>query len=299
MTVKVFLRGGLGNQLFQYAAGLYLARKQNESLVLRHDLLPDKWDSISGIPRCPVQLDDFRFDGTLARRNIQPEGKTHFLSKLLQLQRMLADRFPSFFLRLGILAGDSSYPPDFAQLNRIRTVNAYCSSPIPAIGLGESLRRQMRAVVEPSPKFVELAKQASETSPIMLHIRLGDYLNLSKLYGTADYGAISLEVARVKAKKSNPVWLFTDSPSDISVSDLQMLGVTKVIGPETLESPIENLVLLAAGSHLITANSTFSWWAAFLKGEGDQVSIPNDSRSEHTVFSHSMRLKGWVPYGKN
>jgi len=56
---------------------------------------------------------------------------------------------------------------------------------------------------------------------------------------------------------------------------------------------------LAAGSHLITANSTFSWWAAFLKGEGDQVSIPNDSRSEHTIFSQSMRLQGWVPYGKN
>jgi hypothetical protein len=299
MTVKVFLRGGLGNQLFQYAAGLFLARKQNESLVIRHDLLPDKWDSISGIPRCPVQLDGFRFDGTLARRKVQPQGKTHFLSKLLQLQRVLADRFPSFFLRLGILAGDSSNPPDFAQLNGIRTVNAYCSSPIPAISLGDSLREQMRAVVVPSLGFVELAKQASETSPIMLHIRLGDYLNLSKLYGTADYGAISLEITRVKAKTSNPVWLFTDSPSDISVSNLQMLGVTKVIGPETLESPIENLVLLAAGSHLITANSTFSWWAAFLKGEGDQVSIPNDSRSEHTIFSQSMRLRGWVPYGKN
>jgi hypothetical protein len=297
MTVRVFLRGGLGNQLFQYAAGLFLSRKQNEDLELRHDLLPDAWDSILDVPRCPVQLDRFRFEGALVRKAYQPAGKTHFLSKVLQLQRVLADRVPKLFLRLGVLAGETSNPPDFVSLKSVRTINAYCSSSIPAVNLGESLRKQIRDVVNPSPMFLDLSKQAAVSRPIVVHIRLGDYIKLAHLFGATDYEAISKEIARVKKSSPSSVWLFTDSPSDLTQGIEQSLGVSRIIGPDDVSCPVENLVLMAAGSHFIAANSTFSWWAAYLKGEGNHVSFPKASGSGHNIFSEGMTLKGWSAFG--
>jgi hypothetical protein len=297
MTVRVFLRGGLGNQLFQYAAGMFLSRKQNEDLELRHDLLPNAWDSIMDIPRCPVQLDSFRFEGTLCCNKSQPAGKTHFFSKVLQLQRVLADIAPKLFLRMGVLAGETSNSPDFLTLQSVRTLNAYCTSLIPALMLGESLRKQIRDVVNPSPMFLDLSRQASASSPIIVHIRLGDYLKLSHLFGATDYDAISKEIDRVKNSNFAPVWLFTDSPSDLTHGIEQSLGVSRIVGPDTIESPVENLVLMASGSHFIAANSTFSWWAAFLKGEGGHVSFPKTLGSGHNIFSKDMTLKGWRSYG--
>jgi hypothetical protein len=299
MAVTVFLRGGLGNQLFQYATGLYLSRKQDEPLSLRHDLLPDSWDSILGVFRCPVQLDSFKFEGSLWCKNSQPIGKTHLLSKFLQLQRMLADRLPNLFLRLGILAGEVRNPLDFLSERPIRIVNAYCSSSWPALMLGEQLRTQIEEIVNPSPIFVELSEQARLTRPIVVHIRLGDYLRLSDLYGSTDYAAIWSEISRINHSKKAAVWLFTDSPSDLPEGMADRLGVSRVIGPETIESPLENLVLMSSGSHLVAANSTFSWWAAFLKGEGNHVSFPDSSNSVHSIFSDEMVLKGWRSYGCN
>lgn len=297
MTVRVFLRGGLGNQLFQYAGGLYLSQKQNEELEIRHDLLPNARDSILGVTRFPVQLDRFRFKGTLTCKVSQPEGKTHFLSKILQLQRVLADKVPKLFLRLGVLAGEVSKSPDFLSIRSIRTVNAYCTTSIPAVMLGESLRKQIRDVVNPSAMFLDLSKQASVSGPIIVHIRLGDYIGLPHLYGATDYDSIRKEIFRVKKSNSAPVWLFTDSPSDLNLGIKESLGISKIIGPDTIENPVENLVLMAAGSHLIAANSTFSWWAAFLKGEGSHVSFPKTSGSGHNIFSLGMTLKGWSSYG--
>ena len=57
--VSVFLRGGLGNQLFQYSAGLKISRMTGKKLILRTDLLPIQEDKIGGISRWPNQISEF------------------------------------------------------------------------------------------------------------------------------------------------------------------------------------------------------------------------------------------------
>ena len=293
--INVFLRGGLGNQLFQYAAGLFLAQTQDQQVIFRTDLLPAVTDSIGAVSRWPNQLSEFKCDSVMRHHWLQPAGSTHLLSKLLQALRSLSDLAPKLFLTLGVIAGERSPAPPFSKLPRIWHVDSYCSSAIPALALGESLRKQIRSIIDPSPLYLQLFEEAERAEPIIIHLRLGDYQNLKHLYGEPQYERIAAVIDSKKNAKK-PTWLFTDSPEMVPEEVMSKLRPDKLIGPTDLDRPIENLVLLSMGSTLVCSNSTFSWWAAFLMGENTDVLYPEPEGLPHEVFSGDMAIEGWLSY---
>jgi hypothetical protein len=296
MSVEIFLRGGLGNQLFQYGAGIYLARKQNEEAIFRSDLLPIRPDSKSSISRWPVQISEFNMEGTVLSRTNQPYESTNSFSKIMQAGRILGDRFPKTMLSLGYLSGERFVPHDFSLLPRIRQINSYCTSSQPAMLLEELLRNQITSLVNPSLKFKEVLEESKELRPIVVHLRLGDYRGLSNLYGRANFEKLHQIIKSVRETSDSPTWLFTDSPEDIGPELIKALEVAKVIGPSSLSSPIENLISMSSGSSLICANSSFSWWAAFLKGPKGKVFYPEARSLPIRVFIGEMVMWDWTGY---
>ena len=296
MAVKVFLRGGLGNQLFQYAAGLFLAKRQNEDVFFRSDLLPAHPDSIARISRWPIQITDFRFAGKVSLRTNQPPNSTNYFSKFMQVQRLLGDTFGGLMLRFGFFSGDREGNIDFTKLPRIRVVNSYCTSSTPATELYEILRKQLFALVNPSRQYLDLLEEARRASPIVVHLRLGDYRHLEHVYGVPNFDRLDQVIRGVLALSGSPVWLFTDSPEELDTGLLKRLRIDRVIGPADLPSSLENLILLSAGAKLICSNSTLSWWAAFLKGPEGNVLYPTFSPTVKGVFREDMILWGWQPY---
>jgi hypothetical protein len=294
--IRVFLRGGLGNQLFQYAAGIFLARKQGTRVLFRTDLLPVEADSIGLVSRWPNQLSEFKGEGLMKHRKHQPKGSTHLISKLLQVIRVLGDLTPNFFLAFGVLTGERNTAPYFTNPRKLRIIDSYCSSVVPAVELGEELRSQIRDITVPSASFLELANEAMNQKPIVVHVRLGDYQNFQHLYGEPQYESIAKVVKFHTQAHKVPVWLFTDSPDRVPEQILAKLGADKVIGPGDLERPIENLVLMSMGSALICSNSTFSWWAAFLMGTRGNVFFPKTAGLPQEIFSRDMVIEGWTPY---
>lgn len=294
--MQVFLRGGLGNQLFQYAAGVYLAQKQNDLLILRTDLLPLTQDMIGGASRWPLQLNEFSIEGSIHFRKHQPVGKTNWMSKARQSQRMVGDLFPGLLKKLGIIAGEKSSPDDFANLSGIRVTNSYCTSSQPAISLGDYLRGQIKSLIEPSQDFVDLLAEAKTKQPVMVHLRLGDYRNLTHIYGKPNYGKITNLLRDVREKNPSEVWIFTDSPEDVGPGLRKEFGAKRLIGPNELRKPIENMILMSSGSNLICANSTFSWWAAFLMNQKGQVYYPDPGPIAVNNFPAHMVSSDWKKY---
>lgn len=292
----MFLRGGLGNQLFQYAAGVFIARKQGTRVLFRTDLLPAEADSIGLVSRWPNQLSEFRSEGSTNHCKHQPKGSTHLISKVLQLIRVLGDLMPNLLLSFGVLTGERNSAPSFTNLRKLRIVDSYCSSAVPAIELGQELRSQIRDITFPSESYLELANEATNLRPIIVHLRLGDYQNFKHLYGEPQYESIVKVVKFHTHDQKVPVWVFTDSPDRVPDQILNKLGANKVIGPGALSRPIENLVLMSMGSVLICSNSTFSWWAAFLKGESRHVFFPQTAGLPHEIFSRDMLIEGWTSY---
>lgn len=296
MAIEIFLRGGLGNQLFQYAAGLYLADKQNEEAIFRSDLLPLQPDSLAKISRWPIQISDFNLHGTISSKSNQPYGSTNGFSRLMQVWRMLGDLFPKPMMRLGYLSGESYVPDDFSSLPSIRQINSYCNSPQPATLLGDSLRRQVTNLVSPSKEFQDTLEESKQLKPTMVHLRLGDYRGLPSLYGSVNVDKLSKVIETISEAADVPVWLFTDSPEDVGLEFVRRLGVSRVLGPNVLPAPIENLIAMSSGSSLICANSTFSWWSAFLKGPDGSVFFPKARSAQIRVFKGNMVLWNWKAY---
>ena len=291
--ITVFLRGGLGNQLFQYSAGLYLARTQDTKVEFRSDLLPSCVDAVAGVSRWPSQLSEFSSNAVVKCWKNQPKGSTHFFSKVLQVIRILSDLAPGVFVRLGLLTGERNSAPNLLGLPKVWLVDSYCSSQVPALGLGDELRKRICEIEEPSTNYLELIREANALRPIIVHIRLGDYRNLKHLYGKPDFSRISSQVREVNIEFKSPVWVFSDSPEDLDAEFRKHMGVSKVLGPKDLLRPIENLVLMSKGSALICSNSTFSWWAAFLMGDHGSVYYPALDGPRVQIFAGDLILEGW------
>ncbi len=60
--ITVLLRGGLGNQMFQYAAGLALAKRHNTGLLLDTTVLRDRMPRLRPFPYRQYDLDVFRIE---------------------------------------------------------------------------------------------------------------------------------------------------------------------------------------------------------------------------------------------
>jgi hypothetical protein len=113
--------------------------------------------------------------------------------------------------------------------------------------------------------LAEFQERALLKMPCIIHVRQGDYLsspdfhNLSKNYYSAALRNLSLEC------KFSEIWLFSDEPTKAKeFIPTEFQG--KVYIPEI---PIENstltLEVMKLGECYVIANSTFSWWAAFLR----------------------------------
>jgi len=116
-----------------------------------------------------------------------------------------------------------------------------------------------------SKEFAFLHNKILLDNPTIVHVRRGDYLQednfgvLSESY----YRLALTQLSRETAVKK--IWLFTDSQEEvISVIPEDFRSKTFVV-PNSRLSPSETLELMRYGSSYIIANSSFSWWGAYLR----------------------------------
>lgn len=291
--VKIFLRGGLGNQLFQYSLGYFLAMEFNKSIVLREDLLPGYPDEIHGVSRWPNQISDFNFVGILEKRNHQPFGSVNLVGRWKALQRLIGDFAPNVMWRIGAVAYETKmWIPPSNQLRRIREVNCYANSLKYILKYRSDISDQVNQIKDPSMAYLDLLEEGKRESPIAIHLRLGDYVTLEHIYGSLSLEYLNASLRSLNGESST-IWLFTENREEIPQAVLQHLKPAKIIDETILSRPIENLVLLSKFTKIVCSNSSFSWWAAILGSEDKKVVFPH-FLNRHNVFSEELILPNWL-----
>jgi len=290
--IHIFLRGGLGNQLFQYALGLHVSVTQDKDLVIREDLLPESEDHIAGVSRWPNQISHFEHSGQNWCRSHQPPFDTNIFGKYMQAQRILGDASPSLLRGFGIYGAEASglMGDEFSPYS-LRVINGYASTKRFAQAQKESISVQVHALKNPSRAFETLDSEIKATSPIVVHLRLGDYLSLSDIYGN-----ISIEYLRkglsVLLGSQRPVWVFTQHSEEVGADLLEAIAPERIVDSQALSSPLENMLLMSHGGGLICSNSSLSWWAAFLSNSQQNVVVPRYP-GRTNAFGPTMTLDGW------
>lgn len=124
-----------------------------------------------------------------------------------------------------------------------------------------------------SPWALQLGGTLAKEDALCLHVRRGD----ARYSLNGKLGILSLKYFEqvIKMHPSNPVWIFSDSPSEIE-RELTKTGISaRVVNQPLGSDPIDALYLMSKGANLAISNSTFSWWAAMLSKSKKKVYAPS------------------------
>ena len=253
--VVVGLSGGLGNQMFQYSAGRSLAVRLGLPLVLDLSWFGGQMDR-------QFALTPFRIDA-LKRTQcawLPPRGQalTSRLSRrwLPSIMGVPVWREPHF-----------QYSSDFAAVSGPVFLEGYWQSERYFGEIRSQLRQEFALRESLSPVCAKLLEEISGCDAICVHVRRGDYLTnpvAAKVHGNCPVDYYHAGIAELCQGLTRPhCFVFSDDPSWVRTSlafDCPMT-VVDVNGPDDAHL---DLVLMTACRHFLIANSSLSWWGAWL-----------------------------------
>lgn len=274
--VTVFLRGGLGNQMFQYAIGLSLAKKNNTALALDTVFLNDR------LPRPRFTYRTYDLDIF----TIKPQ-----FTRISEFSNAVP--LPGVWLGLDFamtgatfLLGDrtvirekqeGSFDP--AVLNAPRSVFLW--------GRWQSEKYFRRASSEVRDAFqfripleaeaAVLAKEVQKTNAISVHVRRGDYAtfkNVLSHMGSTDLAYYRRALSYIATRVNNPsFFVFSDDIEWCKKKMPQDFPLTFVDPASAGFKGGFHLQLMSLCKHHIIANSTFSWWGAWLDRNPQKIVV--------------------------
>jgi len=267
-VVVVRLDGGLGNQLFQFAAGRAAA------LVGGRELLLDPRGIAARGNGRRYALDAFvleaRFIGPLERFLIRAATGGRLPTAVHHAARRLAGR-QWRLVREGEGNGVDVIPPTGDLV-----LEGYWQSHAIVDAAGEALRRDLAFRAPPAGDVAALAACIQASTSVAVHVRRGDYVTspeasavhnaLTPAYYAAAGDAIHRRITGAE------YFLFSDDP-DWAAAHVRLPGPVHVVRHARPTPDAEDLRLMSLCRHAIIANSSFSWWGAWLARHPGQVVV--------------------------
>jgi hypothetical protein len=277
-VITVSLIGGLGNQMFQYAAGKALAERHGVGLAL----------DLSGFKNYPLRsflLDQLRVPETdpTSISEVSAENAPHNFTRSLWKQRI--DRI---LTRAGLpkLAPSANhyrephfhYDPAFDRLGPQTSLFGYFQSERYFNSIAGALRDWLLPREPFGVAAAEVLRRIERSQlPVSVHVRRGDYLKP----GTAEFHGILSEpyyrqaMDRIEAALGEGIdfFVFSDDPAAAEqvLNFVPKSRLNYVRGDP--ERPWEDMALMARCRHHVIANSSFSWWGAWLNCAHDKVVV--------------------------
>lgn len=272
MTKFFELKGGLGNQLFQYFAGQIIAKESSETAVFG---LPDK--SVHKIHHASTILDlelptivDTEFLLTNGGASPWHRGR-RWLNRNSEISRNLFNRFSDTYT-----SGTVGFDSNLQKFKGSSFFEGYFQTYRHVAAFQEQTELLLRPKI-PSPKYSLYLDRIIEKQPTVIHIRRGDYMPLKKTIGMLGTEYYKNALRALEEKHSGaPVWLFTD---DLEGAEQVIGGLNsefeQIVSPDSELSAAETMLLMSEAHSIIIANSTFSWWAAYLGSNSREVIAPS------------------------
>lgn len=233
----VEIKGGLGNQMFQYCFSKYLEQKYGSDIVLHLDF----FDYVKKVPQATVRqfdLDKMQTNYISVKGNIICRGIVE--------EELFDDHVDNHTTEFY-----SGYWQDKKYFEYVK--DTVCSD----------FCLKDRFITDDMRKIV---CEMEESNSVSLHIRRTDYLtglniDIFSALDTAYYKK-AIDIVRESAGHDVKVFAFSDDPGYAS-KFMELLHVSAFeIMP--VREAFQDIYLMSGTKHHIIANSSFSWWAAAL-----------------------------------
>ena len=258
--ICVRLEGGLGNQLFQYATGRALALRHGVELVLDDSSLRNR--NRRATPR-QLELQRFRYVARIA--SARETRWMPLFRRVPSVSRWLSPW--RAYVEHGLM-----YNPTFATLPDQTYLVGYWQSARYFDATAASLCNELQPVESMSKQSTYIAHRIDSTESVAVHVRRGDYVTLraaAALHGTLPLEYYVAAISRLRAAVALPhFFVFSDEP-EWSASHLPLLvGEATFVSHNVGSQAWQDLMLMSRCRHHVIANSSFSWWGAWLAGAG-------------------------------
>ncbi|MBD3903822.1 alpha-1,2-fucosyltransferase [Chryseobacterium sp. Ch-15] len=252
--VAIELIGGLGNQMFQYATARALALSRNEKLLLDRHLFADYELHSYG-------LNHFNIESAFLE-------KEETIFEPLRILEKVKAIFSQKKIYHPYIEQDLTYDKELFEFpNKNIFLKGYFQSEKYFIKFKNQLRKDFEIKSPLKKETIDFLKIIEAENSISLHIRRGDYVNnpaANAIHGTCDLNYYHRAIETIKKEIENPVFFIFSDDIDWAKENLKIDHSTHFVDFNDASTNYEDLKLMSNCKHNIIANSSFSWWGAWL-----------------------------------
>ncbi len=291
--IIVKLIGGLGNQMFQYAYAKNVAIKNG---------LEVKLDTLAYTKKDYLALQDdtkrnFILDKFATTLPLATESEVRTLNPLWRkVVRKVSNKIRRInnyqYRSKETKPRDGSYLSGFWQNENYFIENA------------EAIRGDLRLKHPFAPAAALVYEQiGTRNNSVSLHIRRGDYVTnaaASKFFGSlsTEYYKQALEYVAQKIGTDFTVFIFSDDIEWVRQTSSQFVpqsADTVYVSDRNRITDHEELALMSACKHHVIANSSFSWWGAWLNPSQNKIVVaPKQWLTDPSIDTSEVTPKSWV-----
>jgi hypothetical protein len=280
--------GGFGNQLFQYAFYLALHNKFNESVYL------DSLDMGNYCLHNGFELENIfkiKANYCTAEQRSQVRKDSNVFSKLLTKFNNTFGMNKNYVLELK--SEHFTYnEKNFGEQNTPIYYKGYWQHEKYLAGVEEELKSRLAFPEFENAQNIELADFIVKHNTISLHVRRGDYVQHKAFGGICDLSYYQRAVEKIKKQVEKPIFIVFSDDIKWCKDNLNLEGV-KFVDWNTGDNSFRDMQLMSLCKHNIIANSSFSWWGAWLNNNADKVVICPD-KWVHYSDSTGVLPSGWI-----
>lgn len=263
--LMIQMTGGLGNQMFQYAMYQELKSRGKEVCI-------DDFTKYDGQETHPKSI-EMVFGISYSKGNIKEYNRLTDSSKMFlkRVKRKVFGRKQKVYQETDAL----KYTEGVYELNDAYLIG-YFQSEKYFINVQDEIRKQFifdeSLFTEKTKEYLQLI---NESNSVSVHIRRGDYVKdkFAPIYGgicTTEYYKGAMQYMREKLQ--NPkFFLFTNDPEWVKDNMLEDDCIVVECSDES--TGYLDMMLMSNCKHNIIANSSFSWWGAWLNSNAEKIVI--------------------------
>ena len=262
--IIINITGGLGNQLFQYAFGRALSIKNKCQLKL----------DISSYQN--YEWHDYSLRPFSIRENFADKSDCELLKgeKVSFVQKINQKIFNN--KKFYYSEKDLRFNEKYKNLANPAYISGYWQSEKYFKQVEEVIRNEFKIVIPPSKPNQKLIKKIEKENAVSLHVRRGNYANIkhvNKVHGTSPLSYYNDAIKVLIPKIPDPVFYIFSDDIEWAKKNLIINNETVFVDFNNSTTDFEDMRLMSMCKHHIIANSTFSWWGAWLNDSKSKIVI--------------------------
>ena len=286
------IKGGLGNQLFCYAAARRLALMNNVELVI---------DDVTGFVRDHQYQRHYSLDHFMIPiRKATPSERMEPFERYRRGVAKYIARIKPFDQRSYLEQDGNDFDARLLDYKVTGTVylDGYWQSEDYFKDVEQIIREDLR-IVPPEDNFnKDMAEKIQQCHAVAVHVRWFDLPDCKTVSQNASQGYYHRAIEEVSKNVKNPhFFLFSDEPlatqRSLCISADDMTSVNHNKGDKYAYA---DLWLMTQCKHFIIANSTFSWWGAWLaNSDSNNIIAPDIKLASHTSWGFTRQVpESWI-----